>query len=216
MSKKCECKHCAVHIEFEEENLGQTVPCPNCGKDVVLTIPKPKAPVPPPPATTVDKPKFMESTPYLACLAQVRATTCYKALRNVLNIAFNTTKGFTALCAVLIVLALFLLPMPALQGPPPADASAAASGLATTTLAPATPAAAPALATWVKIVFRLLAAVVWSCFAFLVLATIHAAHHLAMVLVDMADCHIRLVAAGSSPRPTETARGASPATRMQP
>ncbi|HTB82206.1 MAG TPA: FxLYD domain-containing protein [Candidatus Sulfotelmatobacter sp.] len=29
---KCECRHCAGHIEFPTDAAGQTVPCPHCGK----------------------------------------------------------------------------------------------------------------------------------------------------------------------------------------
>jgi hypothetical protein len=29
---KCECRHCAGHIEFPLTAAGQTVPCPHCGK----------------------------------------------------------------------------------------------------------------------------------------------------------------------------------------
>jgi hypothetical protein len=29
---KCECRHCAGHIEFPKDAAGQTVPCPHCGK----------------------------------------------------------------------------------------------------------------------------------------------------------------------------------------
>ena len=29
---KCECRHCAGHIEFPKEAAGQTVPCPHCGR----------------------------------------------------------------------------------------------------------------------------------------------------------------------------------------
>jgi hypothetical protein len=29
---KCECRHCAGHIEFPKNAAGQTVPCPHCGR----------------------------------------------------------------------------------------------------------------------------------------------------------------------------------------
>jgi predicted RNA-binding Zn-ribbon protein involved in translation (DUF1610 family) len=33
---KCECPHCGQNIEYPSEGAGQTVPCPTCGKSVVL------------------------------------------------------------------------------------------------------------------------------------------------------------------------------------
>ncbi len=29
---KCECRHCAGHIEFPKDAAGQTIPCPHCGQ----------------------------------------------------------------------------------------------------------------------------------------------------------------------------------------
>ncbi len=37
---KCKCQHCDGNIAFDIENSGQTIPCPHCGMDTVLFIPK--------------------------------------------------------------------------------------------------------------------------------------------------------------------------------
>ena len=39
MLVKCICTNCAGHLEFEEENAGETIPCPHCGFETVLTLP---------------------------------------------------------------------------------------------------------------------------------------------------------------------------------
>jgi hypothetical protein len=36
---KCICTNCAGHLEFEEENAGETIPCPHCGFETVLSLP---------------------------------------------------------------------------------------------------------------------------------------------------------------------------------
>jgi hypothetical protein len=37
---KCICTNCAGHLEFEEENAGETVECPHCHFDTVLYLPE--------------------------------------------------------------------------------------------------------------------------------------------------------------------------------
>jgi hypothetical protein len=39
MLVKCICTNCAGHLEFEEENAGETIPCPHCGFETILTLP---------------------------------------------------------------------------------------------------------------------------------------------------------------------------------
>jgi hypothetical protein len=38
MIAKCPCQQCGVHIEFEVENAGETVPCPSCGQETPLLL----------------------------------------------------------------------------------------------------------------------------------------------------------------------------------
>ena len=39
MLVKCICTNCAGHLEFEEENAGESIACPHCGFDTTLTLP---------------------------------------------------------------------------------------------------------------------------------------------------------------------------------
>lgn len=39
MLVKCICTNCAGHLEFEEENAGERIPCPHCGFETALTLP---------------------------------------------------------------------------------------------------------------------------------------------------------------------------------
>jgi DNA-directed RNA polymerase subunit RPC12/RpoP len=39
MLVKCICTNCAGHLEFEEQNAGETIPCPHCGFKTVLELP---------------------------------------------------------------------------------------------------------------------------------------------------------------------------------
>lgn len=43
MLVKCICTNCAGHLEFEEENAGETIPCPHCGFETVLSLPGTRA-----------------------------------------------------------------------------------------------------------------------------------------------------------------------------
>jgi hypothetical protein len=43
MLVKCICTNCAGHLEFEEENAGETISCPHCGFETVLILPGTKA-----------------------------------------------------------------------------------------------------------------------------------------------------------------------------
>ena len=43
MLVKCICTNCAGHLEFEEENAGETIPCPHCGFETVLFLPGTRA-----------------------------------------------------------------------------------------------------------------------------------------------------------------------------
>src|SRR5579864_2209981 len=38
---KGECQHCAGHLEFMVDHIGMTVPCPHCGQETDLLLPKP-------------------------------------------------------------------------------------------------------------------------------------------------------------------------------
>ena len=39
MLVKCLCTNCAGHLEFEEENNGEKIPCPHCGFETTLYLP---------------------------------------------------------------------------------------------------------------------------------------------------------------------------------
>ena len=39
MLVKCICTNCAGHLEFEEENAGEIIPCPHCGFETMLMLP---------------------------------------------------------------------------------------------------------------------------------------------------------------------------------
>jgi DNA-directed RNA polymerase subunit RPC12/RpoP len=39
MLVKCICTNCAGHLEFEEQNAGETIACPHCGFKTVLELP---------------------------------------------------------------------------------------------------------------------------------------------------------------------------------
>ena len=51
MLTKCICTNCAGHLEFEEENAGESIPCPHCGFKTTLFLPGmgPDRPIPPVP-----------------------------------------------------------------------------------------------------------------------------------------------------------------------
>jgi hypothetical protein len=51
MLTKCICTNCAGHLEFEEENAGESIPCPHCGFETTLFLPgmEPDRPAPPVP-----------------------------------------------------------------------------------------------------------------------------------------------------------------------
>jgi len=38
---RCDCQHCAGHIEFPVEAVGTTADCPHCGQPTALTLPAP-------------------------------------------------------------------------------------------------------------------------------------------------------------------------------
>src|SRR6516162_335963 len=38
---KCGCQHCGGHIEFPVETIGTLVPCPHCGQETELMLPRP-------------------------------------------------------------------------------------------------------------------------------------------------------------------------------
>ena len=59
---KCNCNHCANHLEFDAVNAGEIITCPTCGMETTLYVPTappvlkaekpapfPAAPTPPPP-----------------------------------------------------------------------------------------------------------------------------------------------------------------------
>jgi len=43
MITKTTCQHCGVHIEFDAEDENQLAPCPSCGNQTRLSLPKPSA-----------------------------------------------------------------------------------------------------------------------------------------------------------------------------
>lgn len=51
---KCKCQHCNQNIEFDSDNAGATIPCPNCGMETMLFVvaasprPAPRAALAPP------------------------------------------------------------------------------------------------------------------------------------------------------------------------
>jgi hypothetical protein len=44
MLVKCICTNCAGHLEFEEENAGESIRCPHCGFETTLALPGSKSP----------------------------------------------------------------------------------------------------------------------------------------------------------------------------
>src|SRR5438105_4708418 len=44
MLTKCICTNCAGHLEFEEENAGERIPCPHCGFETTLAMPGTRQP----------------------------------------------------------------------------------------------------------------------------------------------------------------------------
>jgi hypothetical protein len=44
MLVKCFCTNCAGHLEFEEQNAGEEIPCPHCGFRTRLFLPGTQAP----------------------------------------------------------------------------------------------------------------------------------------------------------------------------
>lgn len=52
MTAKTSCQQCGVHIEFEVENAGETVPCPSCGQQTTLLLPSKPATGQPAPVKT--------------------------------------------------------------------------------------------------------------------------------------------------------------------
>jgi hypothetical protein len=44
MLVKCFCTNCAGHLEFEEQNAGEEIPCPHCGFRTTLFLPGTQAP----------------------------------------------------------------------------------------------------------------------------------------------------------------------------
>ena len=47
MIVKSSCQHCGIHIEFDAESANEFVPCPSCGKQTRLLLPRNKPPSPP-------------------------------------------------------------------------------------------------------------------------------------------------------------------------
>jgi hypothetical protein len=52
MEAKCNCRHCDGPIAFDTAEAGNTITCPHCQRETLLTLPPPGAPKPPagPPA----------------------------------------------------------------------------------------------------------------------------------------------------------------------
>jgi hypothetical protein len=66
MITKTSCQHCGVHIEFEMENAGETVPCPSCGKQTRLLLPSKPADSELPAKPSVPSPSTKEPQPIAA------------------------------------------------------------------------------------------------------------------------------------------------------
>jgi predicted RNA-binding Zn-ribbon protein involved in translation (DUF1610 family) len=124
---KCPCRNCQQRIEFPEEVAGSEIPCPHCGKDTLLFIPRPAAaaPVRTPAAAPVvttpeptqspwDDPAFEEKIRCKSCGAKASKTdkncpNCGAAMkRSKLQTAFRVVGGITIL-GLLIALP-FMLP----------------------------------------------------------------------------------------------------------
>lgn len=78
MISKTSCQHCGQHIEFEVEHANQFAPCPACGNQTRLLFPGKQAKPP--------KPAVEKLTPEHAALKEVRAKTCYKTLRELIDL----------------------------------------------------------------------------------------------------------------------------------
>ncbi len=158
MSTKCNCNNCSVHIEFEENQVGQTVTCPACGMETKLYNPK-KQPQPRP--KSAPKPH----NPFAQSLAGIRVESCYKTLRGVIDFTFILAKALAGLFAVLSILGSVLMSSFEARVP-----------------------------WWQSLLMAAAAAIA----ALVIIGLLHAAHQASLLLVDIADCNIRLVAAQES------------------
>jgi len=82
MNANCSCPHCGQKIEYEVENAGNVVPCPNCQQQVTLTEP---AVEPSPSVVAVSIP----GRPVKVYLKMLRENSCYGALRAIINVSFG-------------------------------------------------------------------------------------------------------------------------------
>jgi len=61
---KSECPHCGQSVEYSPEGTGQTVPCPTCAEDFILTPSQPYRPIASPPQSPPTPPaSFQETAP---------------------------------------------------------------------------------------------------------------------------------------------------------
>lgn len=88
---KCNCQHCGKHIEFDKDAmeasggsgadiLGNTVPCPHCGMDTILVLPKPAFKPSPKPAAPQRAPQHESPA------KKLRASTAYSGGRTILTV----------------------------------------------------------------------------------------------------------------------------------
>lgn len=105
MITKCACQSCGVSIEFEAESAGESCPCPSCGSMTRLALPGKSFRNTT--ASAVQKVLAKSLTPEAEALKRIRASSCYKALRTLIDVGTGlamTALAFSALAAVLGVL----------------------------------------------------------------------------------------------------------------
>jgi hypothetical protein len=83
MIARCKCNHCPAHLEFDSANAGQLINCQTCGMETTLYVPPP--PPAPKSATPISNPQEHQFPP-AESLKQIRHQTCYQTLRSLINI----------------------------------------------------------------------------------------------------------------------------------
>jgi hypothetical protein len=75
---KATCGTCGGHIEFPVAGIGQTVPCPHCGSEIMLLSPEVVAPTVPPGLAVSPKipPPLTRKCPFCAELILAEAVKC--------------------------------------------------------------------------------------------------------------------------------------------
>jgi DNA-directed RNA polymerase subunit RPC12/RpoP len=164
MIAKCNCNQCSTHLEFDSANAGQVINCPTCGMETTLYVPPPPAPKS---ATPISNPQEHQFPP-AESLKQIRHQTCYQTLRSLINILQIFCFIFAGLIALGALASIF-------------DYSQIKTAVKT----------ADGEATMAMMVFggRILLGLAGAIvFVFLAIA----GKQSALLLVDIADCQIRL------------------------